>query len=74
VGLALAPPAPASANPIVIPPLAATAILGGTAVRGVALGVANNERPHCGSGGAGGSRVFTRGTSCSGRYPTNARI
>ena len=39
-GVALAMPTSASANPLIIAPVAAAAILGGTAVTGVAVGAA----------------------------------
>ena len=40
VGVGMTAPTPASANPVIIAPLAAAAILGGTALTGVAVGSA----------------------------------
>ena len=82
-GVALAMPTSASANPLIIAPVAAAAILGGTAVTGVAVGAAAthpyayppNTYPSGYVAPAQGPVVAVGpGTAAPGCYYTNSRI
>jgi hypothetical protein len=77
VGVGVSAPAPASAHPLVIAPLAAAAILGGTAVAGTAVGAAASHPaavpvpvPAAPAGYYAGGPAYGAGPC----YFTNARV